>query len=1285
MTNAGEPVAGATVELHKKELIQEQRARLTSEKPEREALASTQSDAKGAFTFASPERGVYEVSILAPGWAPLHRTIEHDEDLGALAMLKAPMQRGSLSSGGKPLVNAVVSIHYGTAEYLVRTDDQGSFAAPDPKRAYRMIVVHPEVGVSDTMRERRMSPLTSLTHSVPAGVEVRGTIVAEDGKTPVAGARVRVDQWELARSGEDGAFVIERAPAGWASITAEQGELQGRRSSTAKGPHVIRLEKASTVSGRVTDAGANAGVAHVTVSLADRGSGEVWQTTVDAKGNFTLAAPAGSYQLSADHPAFVRSTSEVTLKPSQRSSHDVPLKRLARVSGTVVDERREPVGGATIAPESASSELSRMQRFRFAQSRTMSGPDGRFAIRVSPDEQLQLRGVRPGYPDATSDPFALGAGERKTGVVLTMPTGVAVTGRVTDADGNPLEDIAVSARESEGGRMSLSSAMVMGMPSEELDVVRTNAEGAYTYRVKEGTHDFNFRGEGWASKTISGQEVSRSAPTVVDATLTRAVDISGRVVRKGSGVEGVELSAFNPGSQPVRATSAADGSFTLTGLTPGPVRVALSKQFMREQRTATAPTSNLVIELPPGAQVSGRVIDKASGKAIREFKAGVSLSRSGGGRVIVMPPQLESFTSDDGSFTLENVPAGSMTIVGEAPGYATGRSNVTIEDGKNVEDLEIALEPAVRLAGRVTGPNGAALADAFVSMVPATSGGPMFAGRNGATTNARGEYSLDGLTAGEATILFQHEQFASARKTVNLQGRETQLDAQLAAGVAVRGTVVNDAGAPVADAQVEVMGSTAFDRVRSGSAGEFEFKALEAGRYRLTAEKAGYMSTLLENVDVGDGQPIRIELKSGATLTGRVLGLTAEEFATTSVTASSGRARATTSVDSAGNYKLVGAPTGTVTVSAMTGNVAGTRSAPLKTIELTPGGSQQLDIEFAGDVVIEGRVLQNGQPLPRVGVSFAPRVMNAGTFASAQADDQGRYRITGVSEGDYTISVFDPQRYVAHTSSYHVRGSARFDIAFTSSTVRGRVIDAASGGPLADVAVGLQSTSAIQSRGLTRSALTDAQGSFVFDAVTEGAYTMTASKSGYGAQPRDLTVASSPIDGLEIVLSRSSGVTLRVVDARNGRPVTASAMVFDAAGRVVLDSRGGFGGGETELNLALAPGSYTATVSSMGFAPQTIRIQSPGTQSVRVTPGGALHVRSKHASPMRVLILDASGTWYPRMGPTPPYRSIMPGVPMEASALAPGRYTVQVVAANESVVASTQVTVNEGQVTTIDL
>src|SRR5207247_5439554 len=128
-----------------------------------------------------------------------------------------------------------------------------------------------------------------------------------------------------------------------------------------------------------------------------------------------------------------------------------------------------------------------------------------------------------------------------------------------------------------------------------------------------------------------------------DVTLDPGVEISGRVVRGGVGVEGVAVNAMSE-SGPASTTTGADGSFTLSDLTPGQMMLLANKPdaMIQEMRPVTAPARDVVIEVPAGGRITGRVVDKATHRAITTFQAGVTTSRGGGGMVVMIPPMLRA-------------------------------------------------------------------------------------------------------------------------------------------------------------------------------------------------------------------------------------------------------------------------------------------------------------------------------------------------------------------------------------------------------------------------------------------------------------------------------------------------------------------------------------------------------------------------------------------------------------------------------------------------------------------
>ncbi|MBV8517222.1 MAG: carboxypeptidase regulatory-like domain-containing protein [Acidobacteria bacterium] len=1294
MSTDGQPLAGARVSAYGFESAEGRHARLVSANPEPVPLASTQTDAKGSFSLESPKGAVVELRVFLRGYEPAARRVERDEDTGTFALQKLEMKSGSVKAGNKAVANALVAIAYGTYEYQTKTDEQGRYEAPDPKRARSLVIVHPDFAIDEEVFPFNNSvTATKLQRTLVMGTAFSGRVVEQDGRTPAAKATVTVNGWPRATAGDDGAFTIAHTQPRWSSLAATKNALAGERAYTTEKNVVVRLAKPAVVAGRVLDAKTKLPVAGAIVRVSPRGPMDVnrgsgWTAMTDAKGMYTLSVTPGAYSFSATHPAFDGSASDIATTAGQTLSRDVAMTQLARVSGVVVDEARKGVPAAFVTPEENGGDgMPRMMRG--PREAVASGPDGRFSLRATTEVAMRLRATKKGLPTVRSEALRLTAGERKSGVVITIPNGIAVTGRVTDRDGKPLSGVAVAANEESGGRGRGMRIMITPDRDDNDDAVRTGTDGAFSLRVKEGTYDFTFRRDGYTTKAVRAKSVSATAaPEPMSVALDPSVEVSGRVTRGGNGVEGVTIFAMS--EDPVNTTTGPDGSFVLANLAPGPIRLMLRKdtEFISDSRSVTAPARDFTIDLPAGTRVSGRVIDKTSRKPLTTFQAGLSVSRGGGGMMMVAPPMLQSFTSDDGSFTLDNVPAGAVNLTAQAPGYTSGRTTVTVEEGKPLDNVELALEPGVRLTGKVTGPDGAPVSDVTVRVAFSPERGM----RNGpndrrATTDANGEYVLDSLDAGTETIEFTHPKYLATRQDVELKGTDTRLDAQLSAGLRVSGVVVTDNGAPAADADVEAMAAGGSNRsTRADANGAFSFDALSPVRYRFLASKNGFASGHVDDFDVTNNTPLRIVLGSGGTIYGHVTGLSENDLANAVVDARGNGSTSTSAVDSSGNYRIEGAPTGTVQVSASVTarGFTSRKMTAVQTVEVSSGSAQQVDLQFRSDTTVRGHVTRNGQPLGDASVMFMPRVRGQAN-ASTTTDAAGNYTLSGIDDGDYAVYVVDMQRFSPYTTQYEVHGSATFDIDYTAASLQGRVINASTNEPLEGADVQLRSTTPSETLRASRGVASDSNGAFTLEFVPPGTYTVTASKDGFGNQMTEVNVGDSA-QSVELKLAPQDGVTLRVVDGRNGQRLTASAYIFDAAGRYVDAKRSMFDGTGSDLSLPLAAGQYSITVDANGYASRTVSANAPSMQTVALTPGGTLIIHAKSAVRGHALLLDSNGIPYPRLGMRPATIDLFPhpGATI-LNHVAPGTYTLQLLDANNAPVDSKQVVIGEGGTIDVDL
>ena len=161
---------------------------------------------------------------------------------------------------------------------------------------------------------------------------------------------------------------------------------------------------------------------------------------------------------------------------------------------------------------------------------------------------------------------------------------------------------------------------------------------------------------------------------------------------------------------------------------------------------------------------------------------------------------------------------------------------------------------------------------------------------------------------------------------------------------------------------------------------------------------------------------------------------------------------------------------------------------------------------------------------------------------------------------------------------------------------------------------------------------------------------------------------------------------MHVVDGRDNRQLSANVLhVVDAQGRE-LENSGGFrfNSSPEAVKLTLSPGSYTVTLSAMGYAPKVINVTAPSEITVAMTPGGTLVLRSKSSAQQRVRLIDSNGGVYPRgqngifmIDPSPLTTTL--------NNVLGGSYTLQVLDSANRVVNSIPITVVDGQQAAVDV
>jgi RNA polymerase sigma-70 factor (ECF subfamily) len=200
-----------------------------------------------------------------------------------------------------------------------------------------------------------------------------------------------------------------------------------------------------------------------------------------------------------------------------------------------------------------------------------------------------------------------------------------------------------------------------------------------------------------------------------------------------------------------------------------------------------------------------------------------------------MPPALRASTDQTGLAVLSPLPTGRIPIVVRATGYGPWVGEIEIPAGGTAQ-LEVSLSEGAVVTGVVFDGVGAPLANALLRHGPEW---PEVSLRDSvATTDARGNYQLENLPAGELELVAFHEQWGSVSHKLTVAAGDAQRwDPRMPPRAVITGLVLDVEGQPAPGTSVMAYATVGHANTRTDAAGRFVLSPLCPGQaYQVRAE-----------------------------------------------------------------------------------------------------------------------------------------------------------------------------------------------------------------------------------------------------------------------------------------------------------------------------------------------------------------------------------------------------------------------------------------------------------------
>lgn len=967
-------------------------------------------------------------------------------------------------------------------------------------------------------------------------------------------------------------------------------------------------------------------------------------STRRSNGTFTVDLLPGTYRVLAQAPGFQSRIETIQMAQGKDRQIEIALGGGLSISGIVFSAAdRQPIGGAIVRAykkigKPDDDPINRLiglidikERSQEIPAETTSNSDGTYQLDGLEEVHYDVVALAADHSPLTRTWVR----PSKTGVDFPLPEGSVLTGVVMDLGGAPVEAASVSIFPEIDTQDIVKVVEHKARPPLVKEI--TGTDGRYEIRsVGQGIYNLLIQAEGYQPLPSAKLRIGPGENPPRNFTLKPGLVIAGEVVDEqgqpivGARVRPMKLNDPQDRSAPINISfedgsqeTDENGAFSFNSLVSGGYNLLVwHDDFASQQvKRVSVGTTTLRVTLQRGSAMSGQVVMAGTGQPLE------------GARVLVndlMDVKKEGISDENGNFLVSGLSGkrGNTFVTVHAEGYARlSNQTVVIPRDSELKNQVFELQPIAVVVGTVVDGGGNPVVSARVTARrpnPKT-GYPVPAGS--AVSNEDGRFAIE-LEAGPNTTLTavssQYLEVESDPFTIQPGEKLEVAPLTLSLGGTLQGKVVNEQGEPVQGVMVSVRteSETEFSYGKAATTdrkGEFSLHGLQAGKIDVQAKHGQYLEAIQPDIVIREGLingGVQIVLEQGNRLAGTVVDGDGKAVQGATIVLREifeGIKEHRQQSDSQGEFRFAGLyAANPVEIEVTHANHRAYRA------EQVAVNRDDLEIRLERLGAIRGRVLGGGGA-PLTNFSVKPSYLGEAELAAPSlsrqvsrsfSDPSGTFTYEGLPAGEYEVAVSAPGYAALVLPGIQVRTGETIDLGELDlpegGMVDGRVIDGATGQPLAGVSLRLGGLNRSSVSGASRGAAvtemrTGPDGTFLFRGLPDAStISMRVELDGYINQTitKINTLDASTCRNLQIEME-IGGEIVGTVIAADGNPGKGLSVYLAGIGGL----RGQSGVNQTTRSDAsgqfrfdgLRPGSYRVSAR-----PRNARSATSANSSVEV-------------------------------------------------------------------------------------